>query len=54
MFFADSLSQKLKVSMDKYGLNQNDKCLFPYKIPKQKPIIIPGLKKLHQNLPMSN
>ena len=45
MFFADSLSQKLKVSMDKYGLNQNDKCLFPYKIPKQKPIIIPGLKK---------
>ena len=47
MFFADSLSQKLKITMEKYDLNKGDECLFPYKKPKQNPTILAEL----QNVP---
>ena len=44
MFLADSLRQKIRTSIEKYGFNQEDDCLFPYKKPKQKPILLAGLK----------
>ena len=44
MFLADSLNQKLKLNIEKYGLNKNDDCLFPYKKPKSNPALLAELQ----------
>ena len=44
MFLADSLNQKLKTSLDKYGLSKTDDCLFPYKKPKSNPALLAELQ----------
>ena len=40
MFLAETLNQRLKISIDKYRLNKNDDCLFPYKRPKPNPALL--------------
>ena len=40
MFFAETLNQRIKISIDKLRLNKNDDCLFPYKRPKPNPTLL--------------